>query len=271
MRKTIFVCVAILFSMQAGLWADQSSEFDGVFRKIAVKLAKVQAKLPDKTVAVYGFTVINRPGDEYAVYATEKLTHEIVEEGTYSVIERSRIDEIMKEQHLSLSDAFDSGTASKIGKILSVDAVIIGTIRVTDKDTEFIARIIQSEKGIILGSADERVSFERAVANNDIPVSTPEVVDRPKLSTDKAVYLPSEEIKVAFSGLPGNETDWITLVSADTPDTNYGDWFYTGGEKSGAYTFSPSEPGDYEIRLYFNYPEGSYTVEARVKLKVQKK
>jgi curli biogenesis system outer membrane secretion channel CsgG len=52
----------------------------------------------------------------------------LVNDGTYSVIEREMLDSILKEQNLSVSDRADPATACKIGKLLSVDAIIVGTV-----------------------------------------------------------------------------------------------------------------------------------------------
>lgn len=52
----------------------------------------------------------------------------LVNDGTYSVIEREMLDTILKEQNLSVSDRADASTACKIGKLLSVDAIIVGTV-----------------------------------------------------------------------------------------------------------------------------------------------
>src|SRR5512147_143704 len=156
--RTAFSTLFILLSGFL-LHADNSAQFDLVFKRMAQKLAAVEAKLPNKTVAVYGFQVIGRPDDPYALYATEKITHELVNSGSLMVIERSRIEEILKEQDFSHSPMVDTGTAARIGNILAVDAVIAGTILVTEERTEFIARVIQSEQGIILASIDDRITY----------------------------------------------------------------------------------------------------------------
>lgn len=59
---------------------------------------------------------------------TALLTTKLVQDGTYSVIDRQMLDSILKEQNLSVSDRADPATACKIGKILSVDAIIVGTV-----------------------------------------------------------------------------------------------------------------------------------------------
>ena len=56
------------------------------------------------------------------------LLNKLVENGNYSVIERSRIDAVLKEQNFGASGRVDASTAAQIGKILGVDVVIIGSI-----------------------------------------------------------------------------------------------------------------------------------------------
>ena len=56
------------------------------------------------------------------------LITKLVNDGTYSVVDRQMLDSILKEQNLSVSDRADPATACKIGKILSVDAIIVGTV-----------------------------------------------------------------------------------------------------------------------------------------------
>src|SRR5581483_3990182 len=59
---------------------------------------------------------------------TALLTTKLVQDGTYSVIDRQMLDSVLKEQNLSVSDRADPATACKIGKILSVDAIVVGTV-----------------------------------------------------------------------------------------------------------------------------------------------
>lgn len=280
MKRTFFALILLVYStiLLSSAYSAKIQESDEVFKSLAEKLSKVESKLPNKTIAIYGFEVIGKKDDPYAKYATEKLTHEIVSEGDLTVIERSRIDQVLKEQSLSLTGAVDSGTAAKIGKILSVDAVIIGTIHITRGRTEFIARVIQSEKGIILASADEKIisaSEETISGDQDNEYNAGDTGDyttgsRTVIITGmRTYYTRYEQITVKYSGMPGSQQDWITLVSASEPDTTYGEWFYTRGQRSGIYTFKPVEPGDYEIRFYFDWPNGGYIVQKRIRIKVK--
>lgn len=59
---------------------------------------------------------------------TTLLITKLVNDGTYSVVERQILDQILKEQNFSVSDRADQSTAIKIGKLLSVDAIVVGTV-----------------------------------------------------------------------------------------------------------------------------------------------
>lgn len=53
---------------------------------------------------------------------------DLVKDGTFSVIERKRLASVLEEQNFSNSERANPATAAKIGKILGVNAIIVGTI-----------------------------------------------------------------------------------------------------------------------------------------------
>jgi curli biogenesis system outer membrane secretion channel CsgG len=57
---------------------------------------------------------------------SELLINELVNNGTYTVVDRSKLDQALKQENRTGS--MDAGTAAEIGKKLGVDAVLIGTI-----------------------------------------------------------------------------------------------------------------------------------------------
>ncbi len=73
------------------------------------------------------------------------LVNKLVQSGSYSVIERSRIDAILQEQNLGASGRIDATTAAQIGKILGVDAIILGSI------TQFDLQERRSGGGLFFG------------------------------------------------------------------------------------------------------------------------
>jgi curli biogenesis system outer membrane secretion channel CsgG len=65
---------------------------------------------------------------------SDLLVQKLVQDGKYSVIERNALDKVLAEQNFSNSDRADSTTAAKIGRVLGVDAVIIGSITQFGRD-----------------------------------------------------------------------------------------------------------------------------------------
>jgi curli biogenesis system outer membrane secretion channel CsgG len=67
---------------------------------------------------------------------SDLLVTDLVKDGTYSVIERKALDKIMAEQNFSNSDRANPNSAAKIGKLLGVDAIIIGSITEFGNETK---------------------------------------------------------------------------------------------------------------------------------------
>jgi curli biogenesis system outer membrane secretion channel CsgG len=66
------------------------------------------------------------PGGSKGV--SDILVNKLVKDGNYVVIERSQIEAILREQDFGASGRVDASTAAQIGRILGVQAVIIGSV-----------------------------------------------------------------------------------------------------------------------------------------------
>jgi curli biogenesis system outer membrane secretion channel CsgG len=67
---------------------------------------------------------------------TNLLVKYLVQDGTYSVIERNALDKILAEQNFSNSDRANPTSAAMIGKILGVDAMIVGSVTQFGNETK---------------------------------------------------------------------------------------------------------------------------------------
>jgi curli biogenesis system outer membrane secretion channel CsgG len=67
---------------------------------------------------------------------TDLLVKYLVQDGTYSVIERQVLDKIVAEQNFSNSDRANPNSAAKIGQLLGVDAIIVGAVTQFGNDTK---------------------------------------------------------------------------------------------------------------------------------------
>ena len=96
-----------------------------------------------KRVAVLNFDYATVNTTVAAIFGTnadvgqgvaDLLVDQLVQSGKYSVIERKALDKVLAEQNFSNSDRADPTSAAKIGKLLGVDAIIIGSITQFGRD-----------------------------------------------------------------------------------------------------------------------------------------
>jgi curli biogenesis system outer membrane secretion channel CsgG len=66
------------------------------------------------------------------------LEEKLVNDGKYRVIDRNTLDKILKEQNFSNSDRADPSSAAKIGRILGVSALIVGSITQFGRDDKHL-------------------------------------------------------------------------------------------------------------------------------------
>jgi curli biogenesis system outer membrane secretion channel CsgG len=64
----------------------------------------------------------------------DMLVNQLVRNGTYSVVERKQLDRILQEQNFQQSGRADASTAAQLGRILGVDAIVIGSITQFGRD-----------------------------------------------------------------------------------------------------------------------------------------
>jgi curli biogenesis system outer membrane secretion channel CsgG len=105
----------------------------------------MQAADRKKRVAVFDFDYATVRSGIAALFGSDVdvgkgvsdlLVKRLVQDGTYSVIERKALDKILAEQNFSNSDRANPSSAAKIGKLLGVDAIIVGSITQFGNDTK---------------------------------------------------------------------------------------------------------------------------------------
>jgi curli biogenesis system outer membrane secretion channel CsgG len=121
-NRSQVLCVLLLVAAAAQLPAQQR-------RRIAVMNLEVTADA--KTGAAR-----NGLQSDLGKDIADALIQRFVQDGKFTVIERSAIDKVIKEQNFSNSDRADADTAAKIGKIAGADAIIIGTVNAFDLERQ---------------------------------------------------------------------------------------------------------------------------------------
>ncbi|HKE91026.1 MAG TPA: CsgG/HfaB family protein [Gemmatimonadales bacterium] len=111
---------------------------------LAVGAGSLTAQAPSKRrIAVLDFDYATVHQWVYDIFGSDQdigkgiadmLVTNLVRNGTYSVIERKQLDQVLREQNFQQSGRADPSSAVQLAKILGVDAIIIGSITQFGRD-----------------------------------------------------------------------------------------------------------------------------------------
>lgn len=85
------------------------------------------------TVSSYVFSIFNSNVDVGKGVA-DLMVDKLVANGNYQVYERKALEKILQEQNFSNSDRANPATAARIGQLIGVDAIIVGSITQFGRD-----------------------------------------------------------------------------------------------------------------------------------------
>lgn len=107
-------------------------------------VAEAQGETRTKRVAILDFDYSTVRSATAALFGTDidvgrgisdMLVTALVNDGTYSVIERAMLDSILVEQDFANSNRANARSAAQIGQVLGVDAIITGSVTQFGNDT----------------------------------------------------------------------------------------------------------------------------------------
>ena len=132
MKRIIhLIAAASLLSAVAAVNAAAQTPSTASGRKVRVAVMDFDYATVHSTVsAIFGRDVDVGKG------VADLLVTYLVKDGSFSVIERKSLDKILAEQNFSNSERADASSAAKIGKLLGVDAIIVGSITQFGNDTK---------------------------------------------------------------------------------------------------------------------------------------
>jgi curli biogenesis system outer membrane secretion channel CsgG len=126
--KSILVSLCV-FLLSAAAWTSDAAAQSGDRKPRIAIIDFDYATVHSAVSAIFGTNVDVGKG------IGDLLVTHLVKDGTYSVIERAALDRILAEQNFSNSDRADPSSAAKIGRLLGVDAILVGSITQFGNDT----------------------------------------------------------------------------------------------------------------------------------------
>jgi TolB-like protein len=102
-------------------------------------------------IAITEFTY----GDEFNDFSRnvqDILYTNLIQRGM-TVVEREKMEQVLNELGKSFSGMIDSSTAAEIGKLLGVEAIVVGTVADMGNSVDLRARLVDVEKGAAITAA----------------------------------------------------------------------------------------------------------------------
>ncbi len=136
-QALVFLVVCLLIGITVSTTETNAQDANSQGAAAAPVAAPAQPQGRKKRVAVFDFDYATVQTASSALFGTnvdvgkgisDLLVKYLVQDGTYSVIERQQLDKILAEQNFSNSDRANPASAAKLGKLLGVDAIIVGAV-----------------------------------------------------------------------------------------------------------------------------------------------
>lgn len=135
-----------------------------LFFLIFVFFAQLDLSANDIRIVIMDFKAQNVE-KSLAANVTELIRGEMINSGRFDIIERSQVDKILKEQGFQNTGCTEQSCAVQIGKLLSANKILIGTVMKIGQKNVFSGRLVDVQRGVgefsekqVINSDDSMIS-----------------------------------------------------------------------------------------------------------------
>ena len=160
-KRTLSICGAAMF---LSLLVSSAFGYEKEIEDLSAKMATKIADKGKKTVAVVDFTDLEGNVTQLDQFIAEEFSVALASAGKgFRVIDRTRLMSIIKENKLAATGLIDPETASKLGKIAGVDALVTGTLTPFGDNVRLTVKVLDSETADVIDSAKSNIAKTQAI------------------------------------------------------------------------------------------------------------
>lgn len=162
MRSIKIVSLIVLIACAASAHAQTSAVFGKIIEHVRELAAAMHDEVGTATIAVAEYKSIGRKAEIAFVgnALTESITTELADDARFRVLERAQLDAAFAEIELQLSDVFDPGKATLLGKMLGAEYLVVGSVSEVGGFYRVSSRVLRLATGEIIATAEFEVESD---------------------------------------------------------------------------------------------------------------
>jgi len=153
MQKLVFLF--LIFCFNGLILSAQSDALDDKIGRIVNDLVtKMNTRTTIKNVAIADFANLNGTPTELGKYLAEQFSDVMVNANiSFSVVNRGRLNFLLKEAGLDAKGLLDPNSVAKLGKLKGIDAIVVGTMTSVGESINVNVQALNLESAVILASS----------------------------------------------------------------------------------------------------------------------
>lgn len=127
-----------------------------------VKKAMEKGKV--KKLAVWDFTDMNKEVSSFGSYIAEQFSIYAESVDSLELMDRQNLKSLLNEHKLKSYGFIDKNTIMELGRFKEVDAVVVGSVIMADKDFQVVAKIIETTAGLTIAADEQFFQIDSKIA-----------------------------------------------------------------------------------------------------------
>lgn len=168
MWRRFVLCIVVLLATSACSStpegeAKRTNPLDASVEELTAQITAGMTAVGKQRLAIFDFTTVEGEKMLLGALLREELIARFFTTRHFTVVERRKIEEALTEQGFQASNVVDDTTAIRLGKVLGVDVIVIGTIADFGETYRVHGRLLAVETGEVFAIARTDLTKDEAL------------------------------------------------------------------------------------------------------------